>query len=85
MKELILAILKNIPEPHVRAAAVSIEAIVAMVRHNPAGATEASVREAIAAAEAEALQPWNRIEERAKAEVGPRDVAGYVGGEHDDY
>ena len=117
IKDAVLAILKRVPEPHVQAVAGTIEAVITMVRHQPAGFTEAGVHAEIDAAVAEALAPWQRIKDRADAESGgclcpnagrdgiydsicpipahrakgrqqagqPRDVAGYVGGEHDDY
>ena len=85
MKDLILAILKSVPEPHVRAVATTIEAIVTLVRHNPAAVTEASVREMIDEAVAEALEPWARIKARAAVETGAgvQDAGGFVVGRED--
>ena len=73
--EIALVILSRVPEPHVAEAAIAIEAIVAAVHqahvtaHQTSGGPvslddlKAEVRQAAAAA----MEPWQRIHDRAGA------------------
>lgn len=65
----ILDILKLVPEPHIAAAAVAVDAAVTEI-HEAYKHGETSldaVRSEIATALAQALEPWQRIKDKAEA------------------